>query len=216
MIRAVIFDYGEVLCTQDRAAHQRLIALTGVDRDTFERLYWRDRRDYDLGHLDGPAYWTKFARDAGRTFTPAQIDELIATDVRMWTSLNPPMVAWATALQRAGVLTAILSNMGPDVLRTMLREFAWLANFNQLTWSCDLGIAKPDPAIYALTCEKLSVRPSEALFLDDKIENIRGAEAFGLLALQFSTAAQLHHDLAARGLLQDFPQPGDGEAPPSF
>ena len=212
-IRAVIFDYGEVLCTQDRAAHQRLIALTGLDLDTFERLYWRDRRDYDLGHLDGPGYWAKFARDAGRSFTPAQINELIATDVRMWITLNPPMLAWAAALQHAGVLTAILSNMGPDVLRTMLQDFAWLANFNQLTWSCDLGIAKPDPAIYALTCEKLGVQPNEALFLDDKIENVRGAEAFGLQALQFTTIAQLRHDLAVRNLLQDFPQPDESSPP---
>jgi len=206
-LRAVIFDYGEVLCTQDRAAHQRLIALTGLDRDAFERLYWRDRRDYDLGHLDGPGYWAKFARDAGRTFTPAQIDDLIANDVLMWIALNPPMLAWAAALQHAGFFTAILSNMGPDVLRTMLQEFTWLANFNQLTWSCDLGIAKPDPAIYAFTCDRLGVRPDEALFLDDKIENIRGAEAFGLHALQFSNIAQLRHDLAARGLLEQLPEP---------
>ncbi|MGD0369482.1 MAG: HAD family phosphatase [Acidobacteriaceae bacterium] len=207
MIRAVIFDYGEVLCTQDRAAHQRLIALTGLGHDTFERLYWRDRRDYDLGHLDGPGYWAKFARDSGRTFTPGQIDDLIANDVLMWISLNPPMLAWAAALQHAGFFTAILSNMGPDVLRTMLQEFAWLANFNQLTWSCELGIAKPDPAIYAFTCDRLGVRPDEALFLDDKIENIRGAEAFGLHALQFSNIAQLRHDLAARGLLAQLPEP---------
>ena len=123
----------------------------------------------------------------------------------MWISLNPPMLAWAAALQHAGFFTAILSNMVSDVLRTMLQEFAWLANFNQLTWSCDLGIAKPDPAIYAFTCDRLGVRPDEALFLDDKIENIRGAEAFGLQALQFSTIAQLRHDLAARGLLAGFP-----------
>jgi putative hydrolase of the HAD superfamily len=89
----------------------------------------------------------------------------------------------------------------------MLQEFTWLANFNQLTWSCDLGIAKPDPAIYAFTCDRLGVPPSEALFLDDKLENIRGAEAFGLQALQFSNVAQLRHDLAARGLLEQLPEP---------
>ena len=207
MIRAVIFDYGEVLCNQDRAAHQRLIALTGLDRDAFEHLYWRDRRDYDLGHLDGPAYWAKFARDAGRTFTPTQISDLIATDVLMWITLNPPMLDWAASLQDAGFFTAILSNMVPEVLRTMLQEFAWLATFNQLTWSCELGIAKPDPAIYAFTCDRLGVRPDEALFLDDKLENIRGAEAFGLQALQFSNITQLRHDLAAHGLLAQLPEP---------
>ncbi len=206
-MRAVIFDYGEVLCTQDPAAHQHLIALTGLDPATFERLYWRDRHDYDLGHLDGRGYWAKFARDAGLTFSPAQIDNLIEHDVRMWTSVNPPMLAWAQALQKAGFLTAILSNMGPEVLRTMRQEFAWLAGFNHLTWSCELGIAKPDPAIYTLTCDKLGVRPGEALFLDDKAENIRAAEQLGLQALQFSNINRLRQDLATRDLLGALPDP---------
>ena len=65
MLRAVIFDYGEVLCTQDRAAHQRLLQLTGLDLETFERLYWRDRHSYDLGRFDGRGFWTQFAGDAG-------------------------------------------------------------------------------------------------------------------------------------------------------
>jgi putative hydrolase of the HAD superfamily len=206
-LRAVIFDYGEVLCTQDRAAHQRLLDLTGLDRNTFERLYWRDRRDYDLGLFEGRGYWAKFARDAGLHFEPQQIDTLIETDVRMWTSINEPMLAWVQALQRAGYLTAILSNMGPEVLRTLRQDFAWLAGFNQLTWSCELGIAKPDPAIYTLTCEKLGVAPADALFLDDKIENVHAAQQLGLRALQFSTIDRLRADLASERLSADLPEP---------
>ncbi len=206
-LRAVIFDYGEVLCTQDRAAHQRLLSLTGLDRETFERLYWRDRRDYDLGRMDGRGYWARFARDAGLSFTPAQIEQLIETDVIMWTLVSQPMLAWAQSLQRAGFLTAILSNMGPEVLRTMRQQFAWLPAFNQLTWSCELGIAKPDPEIYHLTCGKLGIKPPEALFLDDRIENVQAAEQLGLQALQFRSVDQLHTDLASRNLLPALPDP---------
>jgi putative hydrolase of the HAD superfamily len=206
-LRAVIFDYGEVLCTQDRAAHQRLLSLTGLDRETFERLYWRDRRDYDLGRMDGRGYWARFARDAGLSFTPAQIEQLIETDVIMWTLVSQPMLAWAQSLQRAGFLTAILSNMGPEVLRTMRQQFTWLPAFNQLTWSCELGIAKPDPEIYRLTCGKLGIKPPEALFLDDRIENVQAAEQLGLQALQFRSVDQLHTDLASRNLLPALPDP---------
>ncbi len=125
----------------------------------------------------------------------------------MWTAINEPMLAWAQALQNAGVLTAILSNMGPDVLRTMRQEFAWLADFNQLTWSCELGIAKPDPAIYHLTCDKLGVRPDEALFLDDRLDNIVAAEQLGFHAIQFRSIDQLGVDLAARNFFPALPAP---------
>jgi len=47
------------------------------------------------------------------------------------------MLAWAGQLQEAGIRTAILSNMGPEVLRYMRQEFSWLGTFEQHTWSCE-------------------------------------------------------------------------------
>lgn len=209
-VRAIIFDYGEVLCQPDPAAHRELVALTGLDRETFERHYWRDRHSYDLGLHDGPSFWRQFAQDAGLSFTPEQIEALIEADVALWTRLlDQRMIAWIEALQGAGFRTAILSNMVGEVLRRMRRDFPWLRGFNQLTWSCELGIAKPDPAIYLHTCEKLGVRPEEALFLDDKPVNTRAAEQVGLHALHFRSVAQLRADLAAHHLLQNLPQPGE-------
>lgn len=82
----------------------------------------------------------------------------------------------------------------------MRQEFSWLGDFDHHTWSCELGIAKPDPAIYTYTCEKLDVAPAEALFLDDKAENIRAAEEVGLVGIQFKDIGQLQRELKARGL----------------
>lgn len=215
-MRAVIFDYGDVLCSAGPAAHRALLSLSGLDAPTFEQHYWRDRHDYDLGRLDGPAFWRKFAALAGRSFTPAQIHALVEHDVLMWTTrLNHPMLAWAAALQNAGLATAILSNMPHEIARCMRQEFGWLACFNQLTLSCELGLAKPDPAIYAFTCEQLEVRPEDALFLDDKQVNTDAAQRFGLPALRFQNVAQLRRDLAAHGWLQHLPPPGNPLPPPS-
>jgi len=206
-IRAVIFDYGEVLCNPDPTAHRRLLDITGLDHDTFERLYWRDRHDYDLGNLDGPAFWQRFARDAGLTFSPDQIAALIENDVLLWVSVDERMLAWTAALQQAGILTAILSNMVPEVLRYMRQEFPWLAHFTVQTYSCELHIAKPDPAIFIWTCAHLGVRPEEALFLDDRLVNIEAAEHLGLHAIHFRGIEQLRAGLAARNLLAELPAP---------
>ena len=215
-MQAVIFDYGMVLCQRDPGAFRTLLALTGLDEAGFDRYYWRDRHAYDLGQIDGPAWWSNFARDTGNSFSPAQIETLVENDVLLWTRLNRPMLAWAAALQDAGLATAILSNMGPDLLRLMRRspDYAWLARFTHLSWSCELHIAKPDPAIYTYTCDKLGVAPAEALFIDDKPENIAAAETLGMHAIQFTGVAQLRRDLAARNLLQNVPQPIDSDAPP--
>jgi putative hydrolase of the HAD superfamily len=207
-IRAVIFDYGMVLSKPaDPAAHERMITISGLPGEEFDRHYWRHRHSYDLG-MKGPEWWQTIARDAGTTFSPEQIDDLIESDILMWTSLNEEMLGWVVALQNAGFRTAILSNMVWEILGYMRQEFGWLAHFQHHTWSCELGIGKPDPAIYIHTCEKLDTLPSETLFLDDKSENTAGAERVGLHAIQFRSIEQLRKDLDARGLQDGLPIPG--------
>ena len=207
-LRAVIFDYGMVLSTaQEPQAYASLQAVTGLDQATFDQYYWRHRHAYDLGDLDGTAYWQAFAKDAGLELTGAQIERLIENDVLMWSTLNEQMLAWVYAVQDAGFKIGILSNMGEDLLKYMRQEFGWLGRFDHHTWSCELNIAKPDPAIYTYTCQKMGVTPQEALFLDDKPENIAAAESVGLAAILFSTVTALRDELGRRGLLGVLPTP---------
>ena len=201
-IRAVIFDYGMVLSNPAvPAAHERLVAASGLSREVLDQHYWANRHSYDLG-MTGREFWTKVAADAGTTFNPAQVFNLIESDVLMWTSVNEEMLAWVEALQNAGVRTAVLSNMVHEILGFMRKRFGWLDRFDQLTWSCELGIAKPDPEIYLHTCEALEVPPEETLFLDDKAENIAAAQALGMQTIQFSTVERLKEELQSLGLAE--------------
>jgi putative hydrolase of the HAD superfamily len=134
-------------------------------------------------------------------------DELNLWDARMWTTENPAMLAWQVQLKQHGLLTAILSNMGDNVLENMLREFAWLSRFDALVWSYQLRMAKPDPAIYCHVLERLGVQPEETLFLDDRLENVEAARALGIEAIEFSTVEQLRADLIASGLEGELPLP---------
>jgi putative hydrolase of the HAD superfamily len=125
----------------------------------------------------------------------------------MWTTENPAMLAWQLALKRRGLLTAILSNMGDNVLASVEREFKWIHRFDELVWSFQLHMAKPAPAIYLRVLGDLCVRPEEALFLDDKLVNVEAASALGIRAIQFSTVERLRADLIAAGLDAALPLP---------
>jgi len=117
------------------------------------------------------------------------------------------MLAWQLALKQRGLLTAILSNMGDNVLENMEREFDWLHRFDVLVWSFQLGMAKPNPAIYRHTLAELSVQPEETLFIDDKPANIEAAQALGIQAIEFSTVERLRTDLIAAGFASELPLP---------
>jgi putative hydrolase of the HAD superfamily len=117
------------------------------------------------------------------------------------------MLDWQLELMQRGLLTAILSNMGDNVLASVEREFAWINRFDALVWSFQLHMAKPDPAIYRHVLKQLGVQPEEALFLDDKLVNIEAAWALGIQAIQFSTIERMRADLIAQGLDAELPLP---------
>lgn len=207
-LRAVVFDYGMVLTGPPVAdAHAAMIRLTGLPENEFERLYWADRHAYDEGKLTGITFWQKFLQDAGQPTTSVLVEELNRQDSIMWTTFDPAMVDWQLRLKQRGLRTAILSNMGDAVHEHMQRSLDWLARFDVLVWSYQLGIAKPDPAIYRHTLTKLGVQPNEALFIDDKLVNVEAARELGLHALQFSSVEQLRAALVSLQLDRELPLP---------
>ena len=207
-LRAVVFDYGMVLTgLPDPAAHAEMVRITGLPVEQFEPLYWADRHAYDEGKLTGITFWEKILRDGNLQLPPSAVAELNDADTRMWSTVNPAMVAWQSRLKRHGLLTGILSNMGDSVLDRISATHTWIANFDVLVWSYQLRIAKPDPAIYRHTLQQLGTRPEETLFLDDKIENILAARTLGIRAIQFSTVDQLRADLVAAHLDAELPLP---------
>jgi putative hydrolase of the HAD superfamily len=209
--RAVIFDFGRVLSMQpDVDAHTALVEAAGVPDEVFEEHYWAHRHAYDAGALNGQTYWQNVAKGAGFELTSERLAAFHFHDSLMWANLNSPMLEWAAALQKAGVKTAILSNMGDVNLAYMRKHFDWLSAFSCLTWSCELLTAKPDPAIYRHTLEKLGVAAHEAIFVDDIPANIAAARALGIDGILFTSAAQLREDLETRGLAGKLPLPEVG------
>ncbi len=205
-LRAVIFDYGLVLSgPAEPAARARMLEITGLTPEMFDTYYWKHRLDYDRGTLNGRTYWQVVARDTGLSLTQEQIGALIEQDVLLWSSINPVMLDWVVRVRASGMKVAILSNMGEDLLAHMRKNFGWLDDFHHLTWSCELDMIKPEPAIYRHTIEKLEVKPEEALFLDDKIENVEGARQAGLHAILFRNPESLQDDLKEQRWLDELP-----------
>src|SRR5580698_3287951 len=188
-------------------AHEELRRITGLSHDQLESYYWTDRLAYDRGDLTGMAFWQKLVLDAKLDLSADQVAQLNHWDVRMWSTINPETLAWHKQLKEHGLQTGILSNMGDSVFDNIERNFSWIADFDVLIWSFQHRIVKPDPAIYKLLLERLGTAPEETLFLDDKLENIEGAQHLGIQGLQFSTMDQLRQDLISTGLDKWLPLP---------
>jgi HAD superfamily hydrolase (TIGR01509 family) len=117
----------------------------------------------------------------------------------MWAHENPIMVAWLKQIHSSGIRTGLLSNMPHDMIRHVRQKFAWLEHFDHQTFSAEVKLIKPDAAIYEHSLRGVEVRASEALFVDDKEPNVKGALAVGMRALQFRSLEQFVSDLEKLG-----------------
>jgi len=135
---------------------------------------------------------------------------------RYWAALHPnaELIAHLADLRSAGYRMGLLTN---NVREWEPRWRAMLPVdelFDAVVDSAFVGLRKPDPAIYALTCERLGVPPSECVLLDDVERNCDGARAFGMEAVRFLDTAQaigeLDALLATRGAPPGIDRPGPG------
>lgn len=200
-ISAVLFDYGLVLTgPADPAARAAMQRVLGVEDERVQAAYWRYRDAYDRGALSGVAYWHEVAGDVGRTLDAESLAALIAADNALWTQPNQPMIDWAARLQRAGIKTGILSNIGDEMEAGVRTRFLWLAEFAHHTFSHQLRIAKPDAAIYLHAVAGLGVPSEEILFIDDRLENIEAARGLGMMAVQYLGHGAFLAEMEAVGL----------------
>lgn len=176
--------------------------ITGFNEEMLHHGYWKFRHAYDRGDLNGLAYWEQVAASAGTVFTPEQVAGLMEADVDLWTRLNTPMLDWAQKLQRAGVRTGILSNIGDAMTDGLLKKFEWLCDFHHCTWSYRLRLAKPEEEIYRAAAASLETAPEKILFIDDKAENIEAAQKAGMQAIQYSGHDAFEREMEQRGLAE--------------
>ena len=189
---AVIFDYGRVLThgpTPEEA--ERFSELTGVsDFTAFFDIYGATRDAYDCGFCDYREHWSRFCEVAGVWLTPQQVEELARLELEVWTRENPETLVLAREVRNAGIKTAVLSNMPHDLLAEVSGKFPWLDAFEVKTWSCELGVVKPDPTIYHACLDALGCKASRALFFDDRPRNVEGAIKVGMQAHVFLSPQQ--------------------------
>ncbi|QSR31598.1 hydrolase [Nocardioides sp. S5] len=117
-----------------------------------------------------------------------QVDGLVEDYWRWYVgTLDRPLLDWFAA-QRPDRLTAILSNSGPGA-RERERHHGFEDVTDDIVYSHEVGVAKPDPAAYELAARRLGVEPHEVLFLDDVEANVDAARRAGWHAV-------LHRDTA--------------------
>lgn len=186
MTRAVLFDFGNVLCfppSRDKIAYAA--DFCGLSEPAFLEAFWDRRLDYDAAKLTPLEYWATVTNER---FAREHLDALVAIEVDFWNDYDARPFAWIEKLRAAGLRIGILSNL-PHALAADLRRARFLGRpflsfFDRVTFSCEQRCVKPQAAIYEHAMQGLG---GDALFLDDKLPNVDAAIQAGLKAELYTT-----------------------------
>ena len=203
----VIFDFGGVITSSPFEAFNRFEDERGLPRDIIRRINALERDGnawarFERAEIDAATFDAIFAEEAralGHDLRGEDVLAVLAGDVR------PEMVAALDWLKANGYRIGCITNNVPSgdgagMARTAENAAAIaaiLTRFDCVIESSKVGIRKPDPAIYALACDALGVRPEQCVYLDDLGINCKPAAAMGMAAIKVASGPQALADLAA-------------------
>lgn len=187
-IRAVVFDIGGVL---------EIVAESSLLGDWATRLgdVWAGG---EIGAVTEEQVYAAIIERMG--VGRAEADELMN---QMWAwylgEANTELIEYLRAL-RPRYRTGLLSNSFVGAREREQEAYGYAELVDDIVYSHEVGMSKPDPAIYELACVRLGVRPDETVFVDDVPANVEAAREAGMAAI-------LHRDneetIAALGAALD-------------
>jgi putative hydrolase of the HAD superfamily len=183
-MKAILFDLGRVLVDYDHRASVTAVAdHTTAGFAAVEQLMLTHAAALGVGELSAEEFYELLVTETGLRDDFATFIDRYAAGIQR----NEPALAYAVALQqRPNVTVAVISNTNDAHVRWLDEQVPELVQLDLVMMSNEVALHKPDPAIFELALELLSVLPEQAIFIDDIAENVAAAQALGLAGIVHS------------------------------
>ena len=135
---------------------------------------------FDLGGVILEFDWERYREDQQRK---GPIQPLWS----VYEKLNPGLIQFLVQIRPYYKLATICNGGSREA---MSRKFRFNELVDLMVFDEEEGIAKPDAQIYLRTLLRLGVQPEEAVFVDDKMENVEAARQLGMHSIHFQLTSQ--------------------------
>jgi FMN phosphatase YigB (HAD superfamily) len=193
MIKAIIWDMGDVLCSGSSPK---------------SRQAWEHRLGLQAGEMGRIVFYHPIAPELLLgTSHPDEMFEAIGTELGLneteWRQLGDDF--WGSPNWNLGLFEYIWSIKGQYKLgvlsdawittREKVRERINYDLFDVIVYSAESGLCKPDPSSYSAILTQLELEAAEGIFVDDRLVNVDGARETGMKALQYSERIDIHVEI---------------------
>jgi len=194
-IKALIFDIGGVIAFYDhRIAARKMSKLINVPAkkifDILDSSKNKFTNSYELGDLPD-VYWAIMAKEFG----VKKID--IRKFGKLWNTIfwpNKKLFPFIKKLKK-NYKVGLISNIGRLHENYLSRKYKLKNLFSIRVFSYEIKSRKPNPKIFRVILKKLKAKSREVIFVDDRIENVRGARKLGIRGICFKNNKQFFNEL---------------------
>ena len=190
--RAVVFDFFGTLTrsVQRGPQHADIARRLGCDpeviRGVLDRTF-HSRARGTFGSAVATLRWV--TEQAGAHPRAAELEKAVPARVdalKADTRLRPDAVSALTAIKQRGLATALVSDCTHE-LPEFLPSLPVAPLLDARVFSVEVGVCKPDPAIYLAACDRLEVRAEECLYVGDGgSRELTGAAAVGMTPVRLN------------------------------
>lgn len=186
-IRALVFDYFGVICTEQYEAW--LASIKHHKTGQYQKLSQRT----DIGELSKSGFFTGLAALSG--VSAAQIE----ADFHHNTDIDHRLISAILQLKKKYKI-GLLSNSSLDWISVALDQFHLRSIFDVLVVSGEVGFIKPQPEIYQITLDRLGLAPNQIVFVDDASSNVLAAQKLGMNGVLYNGFENCQKNLAKLGV----------------
>lgn len=180
-MRAVIFDLGRVLIDYNHSETLAAVArISTKDATQIRALYNEIAVAAGIGTLDADEMHSFFVEQAQAPADFALFQQAFCSSMAR---IDPALTYAVELQQRPGVTVGVISNTNAAHVAWLDEHVPELDELDLVMMSNEIGMEKPDPAVFELALELLDVPAQQALFIDDVAENVQAAQHLGMAGL---------------------------------
>lgn len=197
MIKTIIFDYDGVVKKSQKLSLD-IVDLYKISVEEYEKFIPQLKpiiEKFDKGLSTEEKFWMDFSDAMGKV-VPEKCGEKAKKMYKDKFVFFPEVIKLIEKLKSEGFRLSILSNMFPYQAK-IIKEINGCSLFDDLFFSCEKGLKKPDLEFYELIIREMNIRPQECLFIDDKEENLLPAEKLGIRTVLAKKQEQIVEDVWA-------------------
>lgn len=200
MIKAIIFDFGNVICHFTNEIYKQKIAdLSSKTIEEIENIFHENLnifKRFETGEINGQEFYENLGKIYGINIPYQELKTIYSKDKFS----RVPGTKELIEKLRKNYKVGLLSNTSDWDWDYMIQVAPEVLSFDSITKSYEVGAMKPNEAIYEDSLKKLNLKPEECVYTDDILEYVDKAKSLGFEAFQFTTAEKFKEDLKSIGV----------------